>query len=145
MPFVGLGAFLMLGGRTLRARALGQALAGFGVFFLGIDGLKNGFPALSSLGTLQDFIAPGLTGWLILIGIGTLLRVLMQASGAIIAIVILVALMFRFLSGDDESADPTGTTPPPEPSSTTSDGSTGTAPAQLARRPSRRWCRRKPR
>ena len=91
MPFVGLGAFLMLGGRTLRARALGQALAGFGVFFLGIDGLKNGFPALSSLGTLQDFIAPGLTGWLILIGIGTLLRVLMQASGAIIAIVIAAA------------------------------------------------------
>ena len=91
MPFVGLGAFLMLGGRTLRARAFGQALAGFGVFFLGIDGLKNGFPGLSSLGTLQDFIAPGLTGWLILIGIGTLLRVLMQASGAIIAIVIAAA------------------------------------------------------
>ncbi len=91
MPFVGLGAFLMLGGRTLRARALGQALAGFGVFFLGIDGLKNGFPGLSSLGKLQDFIAPGLTGWLILIGIGTLLRVLMQASGAIIAIVIAAA------------------------------------------------------
>ena len=29
----------MLGGRTLRARAFGQALAGFGVFFLGIDGI----------------------------------------------------------------------------------------------------------
>lgn len=43
------------------------------------------------------------------------------AVTAIIAIVILVALMFRFLSGDDESADPTGTTPPPEPSSTTSE------------------------
>ena len=91
MPFVSLGAVLMLGGRTLRARALGQALAGFGVFFLGIDGLKNGFPGLSSLGKLQDFIPPGLTGWFILIGIGTLLRVLMQASGAIIAIVIAAA------------------------------------------------------
>ncbi|MFD5868754.1 PASTA domain-containing protein [Corynebacterium sp. NPDC060344] len=38
------------------------------------------------------------------------------AVTAIIAIVILVALMFRFLSGDDEGTDPTGTTPPPEPS-----------------------------
>lgn len=36
------------------------------------------------------------------------------AVTAIIAIVILVALMFRFLSGDDEGTDPT-TTPPPEP------------------------------
>ncbi len=91
MPFVGLGAILMLAGRSMRARALGQALAGFGVFFLGIDGLKNGFPGLSSMGKLQDFIAPDITGWLILIGIGTLLRVLMQASGAIIAIVIAAA------------------------------------------------------
>ncbi len=91
MPFVGVGAILMLAGRTVRARALGQALAGFGVFFLGIDGLKNGFPGLSSMGKLQDYIAPGITGWLILIGIGTLLRVLMQASGAIIAVVIAAA------------------------------------------------------
>jgi len=43
LPFVGIGAILMLAGRTLRQRALGQALAGFGVLFLGIDALKDTF------------------------------------------------------------------------------------------------------
>ena len=91
LPFVGVGAVLMLAGRTLRARALGQALAGFGVLFLGIDVLKDSFSGVGSMIDLQDFIAPGVAGWLILIGIGTLLTVLMQASGAVIAIVITAA------------------------------------------------------
>ena len=43
------------------------------------------------------------------------------AVTAIIAIVILVALMFRFLSGDDEATEPTTTTPPPEPTTSTSE------------------------
>lgn len=91
LPFVGIGAVLMLAGRTLRARALGQALAGFGVLFLGIDVLKDSFSGVGSMINLQDFIAPGVAGWLILIGIGTVLTVLMQASGAVIAIVITAA------------------------------------------------------
>ncbi len=91
LPFVGIGAVLMLAGRTVRSRALGQALAGFGVLFLGIDVLKDSFSGVGSMVDLQDFIAPGLTGWLILVGIGTLLTVLMQASGAVIAIVITAA------------------------------------------------------
>ncbi|OYD54953.1 Na/Pi-cotransporter II-like protein [Thauera propionica] len=91
LPFVGIGAVLMLAGRTLRARALGQALAGFGVLFLGIDVLKDSFSGVGSMIDLQDFITPGVAGWLILIGIGTVLTVLMQASGAVIAIVITAA------------------------------------------------------
>ena len=43
------------------------------------------------------------------------------AVTAIIAIVILVALMFRFLSGDDEGTEPTTATPPPEPTTSTSE------------------------
>lgn len=91
LPFVGIGAVLMLAGRSLRARALGQALAGFGVLFLGIDVLKDSFSGVGSMINLQDFIAPGVMGWLILIGIGTVLTVVMQASGAVIAIVITAA------------------------------------------------------
>jgi phosphate:Na+ symporter len=91
LPFVGIGAVLMLAGRTQRACAQGQALAGFGVLFLGIDVLKDSFSGVGSMINLQDFIAPGVAGWLILIGIGTVLTVLMQASGAVIAIVITAA------------------------------------------------------
>lgn len=91
LPFVGIGAVLMLAGRTVRQRALGQALAGFGVLFLGIDVLKDTFSGFGATMNLQDHIAPGLTGWLVLVGIGTLLTVLMQASGAVIAIIITAA------------------------------------------------------
>ena len=91
LPFVGVGALLMLAGRTVRQRALGQALAGFGVLFLGIDVLKDTFSDFGAAMNLQDHIAPGFMGWLILVGIGTLLTVLMQASGAVIAVIITAA------------------------------------------------------
>lgn len=55
-----------------------------------------------------------------------------MAVAAIIAIVILVALMFRFLSGDDTANDPTTATPPPEPSSTTSETVTSEEPTETS-------------
>ncbi len=91
LPFIGVGALLTLAMRGLRPRALGQALAGFGVLFLGIDVLKDTFSAFGQNVNLEDFILPGIAGWAVLVGIGTLLTVLMQASGAAIAIVITAA------------------------------------------------------
>lgn len=91
LPFVGAGAVLMLAARTVRMRALGQALAGFGVLFLGIDVLKDTFSSFGATLNLQDYIMPGVGGWLILVGIGTLMTVVMQASGAVIAIIITAA------------------------------------------------------
>lgn len=91
LPFIGIGATLMLAGRTVRQRALGQALAGFGVLFLGIDVLKDTFSGFGTATTLQQHIAPGFTGWLVLVGIGTVLTALMQASGAVVAIIITAA------------------------------------------------------
>ncbi|MCX8146305.1 MAG: Na/Pi symporter, partial [Azovibrio sp.] len=91
LPFVGVGAVLMLAARGARSRALGQALAGFGILFLGIDVLKDGFSALGARASIADFVRPGFVGYLLLVGIGTLLTVLMQASGAVIAIVITAA------------------------------------------------------
>ena len=91
LPFIGVGALLTLVMRGVRPRALGQALAGFGVLFLGIDVLKNTFSAFGQGVNLQEFILPGLAGWALLVAIGALLTVLMQASGAAIAIVITAA------------------------------------------------------
>ncbi len=91
LPFIGVGAILMLAARGTRAKALGQALAGFGILFLGIDVLKDAFSGLGAQTSLEDFIRPGFLGYLLLVGIGTLLTVLMQASGAVIAIVITAA------------------------------------------------------
>lgn len=91
LPFIGVGAVLMLAARGARSRAMGQALAGFGILFLGIDVLKDSFSGLGAQTSLEDFVQPGFMGYLLLVGIGTLLTVLMQASGAVIAIVITAA------------------------------------------------------
>ncbi len=91
LPFVGVGATLMLAARGMRPRALGQALAGFGVLFLGIDVLKDTFSAFGEDMNIEQFIVGGIAGYLLLVCIGTLMTVLMQASGAVIAIVITAA------------------------------------------------------
>lgn len=91
LPFVGVGAVLMLVARGARPKALGQALAGFGILFLGIDVLKDVFSGLGEHASLEEFTRPGIAGYLILVGIGTVLTVLMQTSGAVIALIITAA------------------------------------------------------
>ncbi len=86
LPFIGLGMALKLTGEGTRRAGLGMALAGFGVLFLGIDMLKEGFeglgpqalPPLES--TLGGVVLAGL------LGIG--LTILLQASAATFALVL---------------------------------------------------------
>lgn len=91
LPFIGTGAVLMLGARGMRIRAFGQALAGFGVLFLGIDVLKSTFASFGASIDLGAFIIDGVPGYLVLLLLGTLMTVMMQTSGAVIAIVITAA------------------------------------------------------
>jgi len=91
LPLVGIGAATMLIARGQRPRALGQALAGFGVLFLGIEVLKDTFSSLGADIDIGRYVGQSLSGYLMLVGIGTLMTVLMQASGAVIAIVITAA------------------------------------------------------
>ena len=46
LPFIGIGVALKLTGEGSRRGALGMAVAGFGLLFLGIDMLKQGFEGL---------------------------------------------------------------------------------------------------
>lgn len=91
LPFVGMGAVLLLISKSLRVKYFGMAMAGFGVLFLGIDVLKDTFSGFGEQFDLESMISPGLMGWVTLVAIGALLTVLMQASGAVIAIVITAA------------------------------------------------------
>lgn len=91
LPFVGIGVALMLGGPTLRSRSLGRALTGFGLLFLGLDELKSTFAAVGTGLDLGQYISPGVGGWLVLAAIGAALTVLMQASSAVVAIIITAA------------------------------------------------------
>ncbi|NMG33092.1 Na/Pi cotransporter family protein [Azoarcus sp. TTM-91] len=91
LPFVGTGAILMVATRAVRGRALGQALAGFGLLFIGIGVLQDTFSAFGRGFDLAALAIPGVTGYLLLVGLGTVLTLLMQASGAVIALVITAA------------------------------------------------------
>lgn len=89
LPLIGLGMVLRLTGEGGRRGALGMALAGFGVLFLGIDLLKEAFSGLASDLTLPEGegVVDALTQ--VLIGVG--LTVLMQSSSAALAVALTAA------------------------------------------------------
>lgn len=89
LPLIGIGMVLRLAGERERRGALGMALAGFGVLFLGIDMLKEAFSGLAS-----DFRLPAGSGpldVLKLVMIGIVLTVLMQSSSASLAVALTAA------------------------------------------------------
>ena len=89
LPLIGIGMALRLSGEGKRRGALGMALAGFGVLFLGIDMLKESFSGMSA-----DFSLPegeGARDILLQVLIGILLTVLMQSSSASLAIALTAA------------------------------------------------------
>lgn len=89
LPMIGIGMVLRLSGDGQRRGAIGMALAGFGVLFLGIDMLKETFSALST-----DFQLPegqGALDTLMQVGIGIGLTVLMQSSSAALTVALTAA------------------------------------------------------
>jgi phosphate:Na+ symporter len=90
MPAIALGMAGWVGGRG-RGVALGQALVGFGIFFLGLDVLKGAFTAADSMLALVGAGSGGILQLLPFVGIGILLTVLMQSSSAALAVTLTAA------------------------------------------------------
>ncbi|MEK9508683.1 Na/Pi symporter [Gemmatimonadota bacterium Y43] len=84
LPLVGVGAVLRLLGRG-RWTAVGTAVAGFGVIFVGIDVLQAGMASLSTSIDLGRFSASDVVGRLLLVGAGVVMTVVMQSSSAAVA------------------------------------------------------------
>lgn len=91
LPLIGIGMLLRLTGGDSRRAPLGIALAGFGLFFIGIDVLQNAFEGLAAAIDLQKFTANGVSGVLLFAGIGFLMTVLTQSSSAAIAVILTAA------------------------------------------------------
>lgn len=91
LPIIGLGMLLRLSGAKQRRGAIGLALVGFGLFFIGIDVLKNAFEAFSASTQLDQFYSDGLLGLILYIGFGFLMTLMTQSSSAAIAIVLTAA------------------------------------------------------
>ena len=89
LPMIGLGMILRLTGEGGRRGALGMALAGLGVLFLGIDMLRATFSGVSS-----EFALPQGTGAVdivLQVVVGMILTVLMQSSSASLAVALTAA------------------------------------------------------
>jgi phosphate:Na+ symporter len=99
LPAVGIGFFMRTLGKTRKTKSIGQILLGFGILFVGIAFMKEGFIPLEKSEKVKAlFIA--LSEWPILaILAGTALTTLLQSSSAAIAIVQLLAMEGAF--GDE--------------------------------------------
>lgn len=86
LPLIGTGMILRLTGIRTRRAAIGQAIAGFGLFFLGISVLKTGFIDHFSGYTLPGMEDAGLRIMLLYMFIGIMLTTLMQSSSAAMVI-----------------------------------------------------------
>ncbi|OHD64184.1 MAG: hypothetical protein A2176_00910 [Spirochaetes bacterium RBG_13_51_14] len=84
LPIVGFGALLRLLGKD-RVASAGLVIAGFGLIFFGIDVLQDGMKHLSSYLDMTTFTGTGIINRIILVGIGVLMTVIMQASSAAVA------------------------------------------------------------
>lgn len=88
LPFIGVGMLMKTFLTRWQWNAAGTALAGFGLFFIGVDILKDAF----SLYTLDtDFQSVGQAGFfslLALIGAGFVMSVVTQSSSAAIALIL---------------------------------------------------------
>lgn len=89
LPLMGLGALMRLGGEHQRRGAIGTALAGFGLLFMGIGLLQQAFVGLAdhiSLPQGNDALSV-----LAQLGIGLMMTVLMQSSSAAMTITLAAA------------------------------------------------------
>jgi len=91
LPLIGIGMALRVSGSRTKRGALGQALAGFGAFFLGIDVLRAAFAASATAFDLNILPTDGLLSVIAYMFLGTLLTVLTQSSSAAIVIVLAAA------------------------------------------------------
>ncbi|MET4561418.1 phosphate:Na+ symporter [Lysinibacillus parviboronicapiens] len=84
LPFIALGVFVqLLAPRDFKAA--GGLFTGFGLLFLGIDVLQGGMASVQDMIPFDSFQADTMGGKVILIVLGLIMTVIMQASSAAIA------------------------------------------------------------
>ena len=91
LPLIGLGMFAHVFRQGTRIGAIGGALAGFGLFFIGIDLMKGAFEVFAADFDLAGMELDGFTGLLLYVLLGILMTVLTQSSSAAIAITLTAA------------------------------------------------------
>ncbi len=91
LPLIGVGMALRMSGDAPKRQALGDALSGFGVLFLGLSFLQQAFATAPESIDLAAWSGHGLSSIIMLMLAGLVLTGIMQSSGAAIAIVLTLA------------------------------------------------------
>jgi len=91
LPAVGIGTLASLVGGEGRRAAAGRALAGFGLFFLGLAIMSEAFRGLADGFDPSTIAFTGVLGVLLFVAIGVLLTAATQSSSAAIAVTLTAA------------------------------------------------------
>jgi len=86
LPLIGLGMLARLAGGGRRIGALGEALAGFGLFFIGIEYLREAFGGFADSIDVVSIRPEGLLGLILYVAAGFLMTLVTQSSGAAVTI-----------------------------------------------------------
>jgi len=96
LPILGVGFFLSILCKRQNARSIGQILLGFGVLFLGIHFMKEGFGGLKGSQQVQQVLIWLGRNPLLAVLAGTAITMLLQSSSASIAMVQMLAFQGAF-------------------------------------------------
>ena len=91
LPMIGLGMFARMFRPSTRLGDLGAAVAGFGLFFIGIDLMKTAFEAFVTRLDVTALAVDGVIGTLLYLLAGIAMTVMTQSSSAAIAITLTAA------------------------------------------------------
>lgn len=91
LPAIGVGAVAWALSRSSRWGALGQAVAGFGLFFLGIDVLRDAFDGLGGMLSTDGIDPDTAAGIAAFVASGIAITLLTQSSSATLAITLTAA------------------------------------------------------
>lgn len=89
LPMIAIGVLLFLTGSQSRRGALGHAIAGFGILFLGLNFLQEAFAGFADQVTIPS--GEGLQILMLQVLIGLIMTVVMQSSSAALAITLTAA------------------------------------------------------
>lgn len=91
LPLIGLGMFARIVRPNSRLGAIGEAMAGFGLFFIGVDVLKTAFETFAASVDVAGFAPQGGLGVVLYLLLGIVMTVVTQSSSAAIAITLTAA------------------------------------------------------
>ena len=91
LPMIGIGMLARMIRPNTRLAQFGEALAGFGLFFIGVDLLRDAFEGFATDIDVAAFALEGILGVLIYFALGFFMTLVTQSSSAAIAITLTAA------------------------------------------------------